>query len=250
MQGAAWKRRVLCSLVQSWSEKAELRAWPTVRALLISVVLLGQWVDALPLPELRARDLQHPIAQDEVTRWTTLLNDLGMSLTEEEVIARALVVGEGATRFRKASMAPLRPIKRLTGTGQSWGLFAYPDPYAGRLVIEAREKKGEWQVLFSAPGSSGDELSRLMRYRRVRGIYDDNGDRPKPGSLYNRFVDWVAWDIFERQPKIDAVQVRLDLVRIIPPGTGAGEAVPDKRRHARMRNRTSLTKRLHERWSL
>ncbi|MDG1480189.1 MAG: hypothetical protein P8R54_11395 [Myxococcota bacterium] len=229
---------------------AELRTWPAVRALLISVVLVAQWVDALPLPELRARDLQHPIAQDEVTRWTTLLNDLGVSLTEEELVARALVVGEGATRFRRASMAPLRPLKRLTGTGQSWGLFAYPDPYAGRLVIEAREKNGAWQVLFSAPGSSSDDLSRLMRYRRVRGIYDDNGDRPKPGSLYNRFVDWVAWDLFQSRPDLDAVQVRLDLVRIIPPGTGEGEPIPDKRRHARMRVREPLTKRLHERWSL
>ncbi len=229
---------------------AELRTWPAVRALLISVVLVGQWVDALPLPELRARDLEHPIAQDEVTRWTTLLNDLGVSLTEEELVAQALVVGEAATRFRRASMAPLRPIKKLTGTGQSWGLFAYPDPYAGRLVIEAREKKGEWQVLFSAPGSGRDELGRLLRYRRVRGIYDDNGDRPKPGSLYNRFADWVAWDIFERRPEIDAVQVRLDLVRIIPPGTGDGVPIADKRRHARMRFRAALTKRLHERWSL
>ena len=239
-----------CSRVRLWLEMAELRTWPAVRALLISVVLVAQWVDALPLPELRARDLQHPIAQDEVTRWTTLLNDLGVSLTEEELVARALVVGEGATRFRRASMAPLRPLKRLTGTGQSWGLFAYPDPYAGRLVIEAREKNGAWQVLFSAPGSSSDDLSRLMRYRRVRGIYDDNGDRPKPGSLYNRFVDWVAWDLFQSRPDLDAVQVRLDLVRIIPPGTGEGEPIPDKRRHARMRVREPLTKRLHERWSL
>lgn len=223
-----------------------MRAWPAIRALLISVVLLAQWIDALPLPELRERDLRHPIAQDEVTRWTALLNDLGMSLTEEEAIERALVVGAAATRFRQVTMAPLKPIKKLTGTGQSWGLFAYPDPYAGRLVIEARAIKGEWQVLFSAPGTSSDRFSRRMRYRRVRGIYDDNGDRPTPGVLYNRFADWAAWEIFQEHPEINAVQVRLDLMRIIPPGTG--EPVADKRRHARMRVREALEKRLAERW--
>jgi hypothetical protein len=224
-----------------------MRPWPAIRALLISVVLLGQWIDALPLPELRENDLKHPLARDEVTRWTGVLNSLGLSLTEDEAIDGALAVGAAATRFRTIAMAPLRPIKRLTGTGQSWGLFAYPDPYAGRLVIEAREKGGEWRTLFSAPGASTDALSRKLRYRRVRGIYDDNGDRPTPGTLYNRFADWVAWEIFQADPAIDAVQVRLDLMRIIPPGEG--EPVPDKRRHARMRVRDLLTERLTERWS-
>ena len=224
-----------------------MRPWPATRALLISVVLLGQWIDALPLPELRRRDLDHPIAQDEVKQWTGVLNDLGMELTTEETIEGALVVGALAIDFRKFTMAPLRPIKKLTGTGQSWGLFAYPDPYAGRLVIDVREEKEEWQTLFSAPGSGFGTLTQKMRYRRVRGIYDDNGDRPRPGALYNRFADWVAWEIFQEHPEVDAVQIRLDLMRIIPPGEG--EAVPDKRRHARMRVRDSLTERLQKRWS-
>lgn len=225
-----------------------MRAWPVIRAVLISTVLLGQWIDAMPLPELRKRDLQYPVAQDEIRRWTGVLNSLGMTLTEEEAVDGALEVGRIAIKFRQITMAPIRPLKRVTGTGQSWGLFAYPDPYAGRLVVDVREGKGEWVTLFSAPGTiGGDRISQRLRYRRVRGIYDDLGDRPKPGTMYNRFADWVAWEIFMENPEITAVQVRLDLSRIILPGEG--EVPPDKRRHARMRLRDALTERLSKRWS-
>lgn len=225
-----------------------MRTWPAIRAALISIVLLGQWIDALPLPELRKKDLQYPVAQDEIQRWTGVLNSLGMTLSEEEAVEGALKVGRIAIKFRQVTMAPIRPLKRVTGTGQSWGLFAYPDPYAGRLVVDVRADKEEWVTRFSAPGTlGGDRLSQQLRYRRVRGIYDDLGDRPKPSSMYNRFADWVAWQIFTENPEITAVQVRLDLMRIIPPGEGV--APPDKRRHARMRLRDALTERLSKRWS-
>ena len=225
-----------------------MRIWPVIRAVLISIVLLGQWIDALPLPELRKKDLQYPVAQDEIQRWTGVLNSLGMELTEEEVVAGALEVGRIAIKFRQITMAPIRPLKRVTGTGQSWGLFAYPDPYAGRLVVEVRQGKGEWVRRFSAPGVlAGERLSQQLRYRRVRGIYDDLGDRPKPSTMYNRFADWVAWQVFTDSPEITAVQIRLDLMYIVPPGEG--EAPEDKRRHARMRLRDALTERLSKRWS-
>ena len=216
--------------------------------MLIGIVLLSQWLDALPLPELRKKDLQYPVAQDEITRWTGVINSLGVAVTEEEVVTLALEMGRIAIAFRQHTMAPLRPLKRLTGTGQSWGLFAYPDPYAGRLVVDVREGKGEWVTRFSAPGTIGaDRLSQLLRYRRVRGIYDDIGDRPKPGATYSRFADWVAWEVFTESPEITAVQIRLDLVHVTLPGEG--EALPEKRRHARLRLRDALTERLNKRWS-
>ena len=224
-----------------------MRPWPVIRALLIGILLMGQWIDALPLPVLREQDLKYPIAQNEITRWTAMLNSLGADLTEEEAVAGALKVGEAAIQFRKISMAPIRPIKRWTGTGQSWGLFAYPDPFAGRLVIRARPEEGDWQTLFSAPGSRLDPYHSKMRYRRVRGIYDDNGDRPTPGKLYNRFCDWVAWELFQENPDLVTVEIRLDMVRIIPPG--GEEPPPDKRRHVRTRQREDLTRRLQKRWS-
>ena len=225
-----------------------MRSWPAVRSVLIGIVLLSQWIDALPLPELRKKDLQYPVAQDEIQRWTGVLNSLGVALTEEEVVELALEMGQIAISFRKLTMAPLRPLKRVTGTGQSWGLFAYPDPYAGRLVVDVREGRGEWVTRFSAPGAIGaDRLSQRLRYRRVRGIYDDIGDRPKPGATYSRFADWVAWEIFNEHPEITAVQIRLDLVHVILPDEG--EAPPEKRRHARLRLRDALTERLNKRWS-
>ena len=224
-----------------------MRPWPAVRALLIAVVLAWQWMDALPLPELSKSDLRYSIAQDELRRWSGLLTDMGVEMTPAHLAEIGLRMGKRATAFRRATMSPFRPLTRLTGIGQSWGLFAYPDPHAGRLVILTRTGSEEWQPRYQAPDPGTDRLSRRMRYRRVRGIYDDNGDRPRPGKLYDRFVDWVAWQIFEEDPTIDAVMVRLDLVRILTPSEG--EAPPDKPRHARVRERDALTETLTKRWA-
>jgi len=219
---------------------APLRPWPVVRALLVGAVIAVEWLDALPLPTLRPSHLKQPIAQAELARWTQLLNDLGVSVSEEELAERGLAVGEASIAFQKTAMAPFRPLKRLTQTGQSWGLFAYPDPFAGRLIVEA-EVDGEWQPRFRAPERGASLLSRQMRYRRVRGVYDDLGDRHKPRGAYNRLVDWIAGGIFEAEPAVSRVQVRLDLVTVKLPGEG--DEPPEKRRHARVRSRAKWAAR-------
>jgi len=210
-----------------------------VRALLIFVVICLQWADAVPLPELKKRDLENPIAQAELDRWTGVLNDLGVDIEREELLERALVVGDATRSARRAVLRPWAPFRRITGTGQGWGLFAYPDPFAGRLTIVERPMgEDTWRDYYLAPAPASDGLTAALLYRRVRGVWDDAGDRPRPRKVYDHFVDWIARHRFVADPSLGAVEVRLDLHRVLLPNEG--EESPDKRRHARMRERAEL----------
>ena len=206
--------------------------WAWARAGLITVVLLAQWADAMPLPELTKRDLANPIAQDEVRRWRDVLASLGVELTADELAEIGLDVGRGARKARSTLLRPWAPFRRITGTGQGWGLFAYPDPYAGRLVIAERTHDGAWETFYQAPQTAGGFLTTQLRYRRMRGIWDDAGDRVKPKGVYDDFATWVARRRFEERPELELVEVRLDLHRVLLPGEG--EAPDDVRRHARL----------------
>lgn len=213
-------------------------AWAYVRAALIALVLLAQWADAMPLPELKKRDLDNPIAQDELRRWQGVLAGLGVELTTEELAQWGLDVGQSMRKGRRAVLSPWAPFRRITGTGQGWGLFAYPDPYAGRLVVAERLQDGAWETFYTAPQTEGGLLARQLRYRRIRGIWDDAGDRVRPRDVYDRFATWIARRRFEERADLELVEVRLDLHRVETPG--AGEEPPDKRRHARVRRRADV----------
>ena len=146
-------------------------------------------------------------------------------------------LGSLAGTFRKKVLKPWYPLRRLTGTGQSWGLFAYPEPASGRLVVDGIGPEGT-RTLYRAPGGEGDSLEALLEYRRIRGIYDDGGDRPRPRPIYRRFTEFVAGRVFAMHPELTAVEIRLDLHPLIPPGEG--EPVPDTPRHARQLQRADL----------
>lgn len=208
--------------------------WPVVRATLITVVLFLQLLDAIPLPELRPQHLKHPIAKAEVKRWSGLLSRAGVSVSEEELTAVGLSVGQASGHFRSAVLAPWRPFRTFTGTGQAWGLFAFPETAAGRLVIEKLAGE-ERTVLFRAPDAMDPRLNDLLHYRRVRGIYDDAGDRPKPRVLYERFAAWLADEVMRAHPDATAVEIRLDRHLIVFPADGVSP--PDERRHVRLFHR-------------
>lgn len=213
------------------TDTPSLTTWAWARAGLVTLVLLLQILDAIPLPELRKHHLANPVAQEELVRWSELLTDLGRPTTPEQLAETGLDLGSLAGTFRKVVLKPWHPLRRMTGTGQSWGLFAYPEPASGRLVVDGIGPDGT-ETLYSAPGGKGDELETLLEYRRIRGIYDDAGDRPRPRRIYQRFAQFVAERVFADHPELTAVEIRLDLHPLIPPGQG--EPVEDTRRHARI----------------
>lgn len=134
-------------------------------------------------------------------------------------------------------MRPWYPFRRETGTGQSWGLFAFPEPHAGRLVVSGRAEGGAWEELFAAPEGDG-LLADQLRFRRVRGVYDDAGDRPKTGVMWARFSRWVAGTVFAERPDLDEVEVRVDLTHIVPPGGGPADET--RVYHARLELRPEI----------
>ena len=85
--------------------RAEPDLWRRLRALLIGLVLVLQWIDAMPLPEIRARDFQYPVAQAEVERWSGLLGQIGVDIPPDELTVKAPVtlVSLGFESFAKCS---------------------------------------------------------------------------------------------------------------------------------------------------
>jgi hypothetical protein len=201
-------------------------------------VILVNWLDGMPIPVLKPKDLRYAVAREELARWSGLFGAVGLSLSPDELADMALDASATITGAKRSLMAPWQPVKVHTGTGQSWGLFAYPDPHAGRLIVRAHASDQQWRTLFSAPEGEG-ELADLLRYRRVRGVWDDAGDRPNPSPLYDRFATEVARRAFAADPTLVEVEVRIDLIHIQLPSEG-GEAKPEERRHVRLRTRSQV----------
>lgn len=202
-------------------------------------MLLVHGSKVLPWPDVSARDLQYGVAQDNLEAGAALLTRLGRPTTKEALAEQVLAVGRASTATQRWLYGPVAPLLRRTGTGQSWGLFAYPDPYAGRLVVSSRGEGEAWSLRYRAPGEGVDWLVELLEYRRIRGLWDDVGDRPKPGSFYDPFCDWVAAELMRREPTVAEVEVRIDLATNRRPGSQK-PAVPERPQHVRRRDRADV----------
>jgi hypothetical protein len=210
--------------------------WPSIRAGLIALVLFFCAVEAAPLPTLKKRHLNRQIAQDETDRWVGILDTIGVEIEREALIQQVMVASRKSGKLQKKLIRPWRKLGRQLGLSQSWGLFTFTDPYPGRMVIEARRGDGRWSELYRAPHDDGSELVDLLHYRRVRGIWDDAGDRPYPGKLYKRWVTWLGGRVFDLYPDVDAMRIRFDRVDIQPP-TARRRHKPEQVQHERTRYR-------------
>ena len=212
--------------------------WDVTRAMIISIVLMLQLLDAVPLPELRERHLQNPVAQSELQRWTSTLQAAGVDITREELAAIGLQVGGVAGMFRKRVLRPWSPFRRITGTGQDWSLFSIPEPAAGRLVVEGHTSDGTTTLFYRAPGGRADALEAMLEYRRLRGVYDSASDRPQPRKIYQQFGRWLSAHLMAEHLDITQVEIRLDRHLIRTPSEPPSP--PDVRRHARLYTRVAL----------
>lgn len=205
--------------------------WPRVRGTLIALLLFCCVLEAIPVPALRERHLNRSLAREEAERWVGVLESFGVHTTSSELLGQALAVSQQARAVRAIILGPWRAFSRQLKLAQSWGLFAYADPHPGRLVLEGRATSGGWVVLFRAPSSGDERIGEVVFNRRMRGVWDDAGDRPNPGRLYNRWVTWVAKEVFEIRPDIDVVRVRFDRLSVSMDGPGAtASEVPSHRR--------------------
>lgn len=210
--------------------------WPAIRAALLTLVLFFASVEALPLPMLSKRHMRRDMAKEEVGRWVEILDGLGIQISAKQLVEHTVSLSQQAVSVRRQIIRPYRSLERPFGAGQAWGLFTFADPYPGRLVIEATRGGNAWFPLYRAPVDDGSVLARTVQHRRVRGVWDDAGDRPKPGKIYGRFVTWVSQRIFAAHPDVIEVRVRLDQVTVRTPSQPKAKG-PDRPRHIRERKR-------------
>jgi len=204
--------------------------WPSIRAGLITLVLFFCLVEAAPLPMLKKHHLNRQVAQDETDRWVGILGEVGIDVDRETLIRQVMRVGRKSKKLQKKVTRPWRKLSLQLGLGQNWGLFTFTDPYPGRMVIEVRRADADWSELYKAPHDDGSQLVDLLHYRRMRGLWDDAGDRPYPGKLYKQWVTWLGGRVFEMYPDVDVMRLRFDRVNVQPP-TQRRRRGPEKSLH-------------------
>jgi len=191
--------------------------WPNIRAAIITLVLLCCMAEAMPLPTLKKRHMNRTVAQDEAQRWVDILASVGVETDRKTLVAEVLRVSRKTGKARNQAIKAWRKFERPLGMGQRWALFTFTDPYPGRMVIEGMGADGAWGELYRAPARGEPDLVDLLNYRRMRGLWDDAGDRPYPGKLFGRWVTWLGGRIFSMYPDVDAMRIRFDRVEVSPP---------------------------------
>lgn len=161
-----------------------------VRAALIAVAFAVYGVAASPLPKsVKRTSFDNEIAVEEFDRWVALLGAVGVSTTRAELVDYAYESGVVLADVRTALLGPFRPWFRVSGTGQAWGLFTFPDSFPHQLVVEVDEGAG-WRVVYAGLDDDADWMREVLAYRRVRGVYD--GNTRKPAASYKTFVQWIG----------------------------------------------------------
>ena len=179
-----------------------------LRAVMVTVFLVAHGIYALPLPKkISLEDIRKQEGQENVDRWLGWLGSAGLRFEkpwfEERVATISTAIGAGHDLLK----FPFKPWMQITSTGQAWALFAVPDRWPVRLEIEIqREGSKAWELAYRRLDPEHDELAEVLRYRRIRGIYD--GQIAKPRAAYKNLTRWIARDIFERHPDITQVRVQ------------------------------------------
>ena len=181
-----------------------------LRAAFITLALAVHGLAAAPLPHaVTKQDLKNPVSAEEVERWASRLTAMGYAVTPEELSEQVISVTSVIAGIHRAPLKPLRPIFRLTGTGQGWGLFANPDNFPSRLEIRVKRADGTWSTVYRRLDPEHRWAVDLLTYRRVRGIYEADGFGKKPSSNYRRFADWIGERLLQADPDAQEVEVRM-----------------------------------------
>lgn len=188
-----------------------------VRAVVIAVVLLANLLVALPLPHsVKRSSFDEPVAKEEMQKLSALAASVGVTLTPKELADLFYDTGVPLVALHTSLVAPMKPLNRVLGTGQAWGLFTYPDTFPHRFVIEARTAGGPWERLYAGLDPDHTFLVDVWTYRRVRGVYD--GNTTKPVASWDNLTHWAAARVFEAHPAYDTVRVYFERFHTVPPG--------------------------------
>jgi hypothetical protein len=157
-----------------------LRSWPAVRAALITLALVVGLIEGLPAGDAHLARL---------------------------------------ARVQRGMLSPFRFIGDGLHITQHWKLFPVANPDRFRMWIEARTAPdAAWQLLYRPHDDAHTWLADALEYRRMRGAWNP-GTRHVRGA-YPSFVTWVAGTTFVRDPRWQALRVRMEVLDIDPRRAG------------------------------
>ena len=189
--------------------------WAVCRAFAITALLLFEGFRAAPFPNrVTAQDLRLPEARQELDRWMTVVDRLGLDLNRDDLIDLVKDLSGRGANIQKRVLKPFRPLIRITQTDQAWALFATPDSHPNRLEVRVRVD-GSWQLVYRALDAEYRELAGPIEYRRVRGVHDL---LRRESVGFKHFCEWVAGRLFNEHPDADAAEVRLVRLHTTLPG--------------------------------
>jgi hypothetical protein len=133
----------------------------------------------------------------------------------------ALIIAFTTVRDAAAARAVLASMQR-----------AAPDARPGWLALCAG--------LFRAGLGGAPALAGPLAGRRLRGVWDEAGDRARPWPSWPRLAGWIADRAFAADPALVEVEVRVDHERLHLPGGPAAYAAHPLHRERRRRPSESL----------
>lgn len=162
-----------------------MRHWVQVRAGLILLAIVIGLIDGCPTP--REKRVPEPL--------------------------RGVV--QAGVAIRREILRPLRPVRELFRLRQQYRLFPTAKLEQHLLWVEARTAGSrEWRILYRPHDDEHAFMADRFEYRRLRGAWNP-GTRGQQGG-YGPFAQWVAGLVFESDPTIDRVRVRLEKIQLDP----------------------------------
>jgi hypothetical protein len=174
------------------SPSAAPKAWPRVRAALITLVIAVGLIAGAALPP-----------NEQLARFPDWY--------------AALV--PGLRRAQELALVPFRPVGDSLVLVQRWNLFSGAKSRRYWLSLEGREAASRRYVLLYRPHDpEHDADGSVLEYRRVRGAWNPRGAAEQAG--YAAFVSFEARRLLAQRPELDAVRARFEAIEILPRGRG------------------------------
>jgi len=187
------------------------RVWPGVRALVITLVLVQQGVTAWPAQPMTEEQLTRPEGERFVSHVAHAFAVFGVERTRDDIKRALLDRSVEVARLRRKLLRPFLFLASGLSSDQQWGLFLVSRGQHFRMQIDLFRADGRWHTVYRAAELDELGLGPLLRYRRLRGLYNPS-TRTGPRGQYVYFVSWLANELFARHG--DAHKVRVQMERL------------------------------------
>jgi hypothetical protein len=183
----------------------------TVRAVLITVVIVLQCVSAAPGQPLNSQHLGTIEGKRFITWVQNALSTLGFQHGRQAIESASIETTTRLVAVRNTIVKPFQPAMRALGSHQSWALFQVGSRDCFRIHVDSRTAGSDWTVVYRAQGEDRLNLAGTLRYRRVRGVYNP-GANSGVSTEYDGFVTWLTRRVFAADARATELRVRMQRI--------------------------------------